>query len=153
MKNNIAQTVRENLEPLIEKMGYDLVDVEFSKKSNGDNLTVFIDKVGGVTLDDCVAVHEAIDEPLDELDPTHGASYTLNVSSPGLDRPLKTDKDLARNVGLKVEANTFVKVGDAKHFEGVLTAFDAKTVTLDINGNIQVLTRDNISKLNKFIEF
>lgn len=150
---SISNDVQTALTPIISGLGYDIVEVEFAKKQDGNNLTIFIDKKGGVSLDDCVLVHNAIDAPLDELDPTKGEHYILNVSSPGLDRPIKTDADLERNMGEKLEANTFVKVGAHKHFEGVLTGYTQSEITLDTLGGAVTLERKNISKLNKFIEF
>lgn len=150
---SISNDVQTALTPIISGLGYDIVEVEFAKKQDGNNLTIFIDKKGGVSLDDCVLVHNAIDAPLDELDPTKGEHYILNVSSPGLDRPIKTDADLERNMGEKLEANTFVKVGARKHFVGVLTGYTQSEITLDTLGGAVTLERKNISKLNKFIEF
>ena len=150
---SISNDVQTALTPIISGLGYVIVEVEFAKKQDGNNLTIFIDKKGGVSLDDCVLVHNAIDAPLDELDPTKGEHYILNVSSPGLDRPIKTDADLERNMGEKLEANTFVKVGARKHFEGVLTGYTQSEITLDTLGGAVTLERKNISKLNKFIEF
>lgn len=153
MSKSVSNTVQEFLKPIIENLGYEIVEVDFSKKNDGNNLTVFIDKTGGVNLDDCVRVHEAIDAPLDELDPTAGEHYILNVSSPGLDRPIKTDADLNRNLNEKLEASTFTKIGNKKHFEGILTNFDENDITLKDNGKEFKIARNNISKLNKYIEF
>lgn len=153
MSKSVAESVSQAIKPIVDGLGCELVEVDYSKKNTGAVMTVFIDKVGGVTIEDCVAVHEAIDAPLDELDPTNNAPYTLNVSSPGLDRPIKTDSDLEKNLGQKLEANTFVKIGTKKHFEGVLVEFNAETITLEIDGKPQVIARENISKLNKYIEF
>ena len=96
-----GEEVEKLVAPIAESFGCELVEVEFAKKHNGDNLTVFIDKKDGyIDIVDCETVHTAIDEPLDELDPTQGKPYTLNVSSPGIDRPIVTDKDFARNIGI-----------------------------------------------------
>ena len=153
MAKNISEKVRVFIEPIVNNLGYEIVDVDYSKKQNGMNLTVFIDKLGGVTLDDCVAVHEAIDAPLDELNPTNDEAYILNVSSPGLDRPIVTDADLKRNLGEVLEAQTYVKVGAKKQFVGRLASFDSVRITLENDGAIQSLTRENIAKLTKYIEF
>ena len=90
------EIVKEKICPIISELGYEVVDVEYSKKVDGMNLTFYIDSPNGITLDDCERVHKAIDGPLDELDPTGDATYILNVSSCGLDRPIKTDSDLKR---------------------------------------------------------
>ncbi len=153
MKENIANKVKEFLTPVIENLGYDVVDVEFVKKNDGNNLTVFIDKKGGVSLDDCVLVHQTIDTPLDDLDPTQGEHYILNVSSPGLDRPIKTDEDLKRNLGEHLEASTYAKIGTRKHFDGILSDFNETEITLVVDNKPLTIARDNISKLNKYIDF
>ena len=87
--------IREYLEKIALPMGIEIVDVE----TKGDNLTVFIETENGVDLDTCEKFHNAIMEPIDELDPSYGAAYTLNVSSPGLDRPFVTARDFQRNIG------------------------------------------------------
>ena len=150
---NIKNSVEDFLKPTINNLGYDLIEVDFSKKQNGDNLTIFIDKKGGVSLDDCALVHETIDPLLDELNPTNDAPYYLNVSSPGLDRPIKTDADLERNLGEVLEATCYQKVGTKKHFVGVLLNFNKDSITLEEDGKQYLLDRKNISKLTKYIEF
>ncbi|MBQ7579418.1 MAG: ribosome maturation factor RimP [Clostridia bacterium] len=150
---NIKNSVEDFLKPTINNLGYDLIEVDFSKKQNGDNLTIFIDKKGGVSLDDCALVHETIDPLLDELNPTNDAPYYLNVSSPGLDRPIKTDADLERNLGEVLEVTCYQKVGTKKHFVGVLLNFNKDSITLEEDGKQYLLDRKNISKLTKYIEF
>lgn len=150
--NNIASKVQDLITPIVEPMGYTIVEVEYAKKSNGMNLTVFIDSSNGIGLDDCEKVHNSIDAPLDELDPTEGASYTLNVSSPGLDRPLKTDKDLSLSINKEIDISLYAKQNGKKDFVGVLKAFDENTLTI-ISGSEIALDRKNISKITKHISF
>lgn len=151
--SKVAEVVEKLITPIVESLGCELVEVEFAKKYNGDNLTVFIDKKGGVTLDDCEAVHNAIDAPLDECDPTEGKPYTLNVSSPGIDRPIVTDKDYQRNLGLELEVKLFQAIEKKKVFVGILTQFDENKITLDIQGKTQEIERKIISKATKYINF
>ena len=92
---NVKEEAEKLARPFADELGLEIVEVEYVRKHNGMNLTFFIDKEGGVTIDDCEKLHRAIDEPLDILDPTNGASYILNVSSLGIDRPLKTERDFA----------------------------------------------------------
>ena len=151
--SNIADNVNTFLAPIVEKLGYEIVDVEYKRLPSGMNLTVFIDSTNGITLDDCEIVHKAIDEPLDELDPTNGQSYTLNVSSPGLDRPFKTNRDFDRHIGKEVEVNLYTKVDGKKTYVGILKAYNDESVIIEIkNKNIE-LNRKNISKITKFISF
>ena len=153
MKQSISEKVEEFLEPIILELGYELVEVEYVKKQNGMNLTVYIDSKQGITLSDCEKVHKTIDEPLDELDPTNNAPYTLNVSSCGLDRPLKTDKDYNRNIGEEIEISLYSKVNGKKSFVGKLESFDETNLIISCDSVEQVLERKNISKVTKFISF
>ena len=151
---NVSKQVTELVTPIVEAMGLEVVEVAYEKKVSGMNLTVYIDKKGGVTLDDCEQVHNAIDAPLDELDPTNGESYILNVSSPGLDRELKTDKDFNRNIGEVLDINTFKKIGLKKNFVGELVRFDNENLIIkDKKGKEMSIERKLISKVTKYIEF
>ena len=151
--SKIAEEVEKLVAPIAESFGCELVEVEFAKKHNGDNLTIFIDKPGGVTLEDCEAVHNAIDLPLDELYPTAGKPYTLNVSSPGIDRPIVTDIDYSRNLGEVLEVKLFPAIEKKKVFVGSLLSFDENKITLEIDGKSFELERKMISKATKYIEF
>lgn len=149
----VADNVYSFLKPIVDNLGYELVEVAYEKKENGMNLTVYIDKQGGITIEDCEKVHHAIDEPLDELNPTDDKSYTLNVSSLGVDRPFKTDRDFEKNIGEEVEVNLFKQIDRKKHYEGVLAAFDDCSVTIESDGKQIKLERKMISKISKLINF
>ena len=128
--SKISENVHEFLNPIVDGLGYEIVDVTYEKQSTGYNLTVFIDAPAGISLDDCEKVHKAIDEPLDELDPTNGAAYTLNVSSPGIDRPFKTSRDYERNIGQMVEISLFAPIKKCRNFVGELITFDDNFVQI-----------------------
>lgn len=151
--SKIADSVYEFLKPIADELGYEIVDVEFAKKYNGDNLTIFIDKAGGVTLEDCEKFHTAIDAPLDELNPTADKPYTLNVSSAGLDRPIKTDADFGRNLDEMVEVRLYEAQNKKKLFVGKLVKFDESSITLEIDGKEEQISRKLISKATKYIDF
>lgn len=154
--SKIADAVTELVKPIVEGLGMELVEVLFAKTKEGDALTVFIDKEGGVSLNDCEAVHNAIDAPLDDLDPTDGKPYTLNVSSPGLDRPFKTDRDFAKHIGFKVETSLFAPiVGVGKKFVATLAAYDPQSgvVTLELDGKSVAIDRKDIAIIREHIEF
>lgn len=154
--SKIADAVTELVKPIVEGLGMELVEVLFAKTKEGDALTVFIDKDGGVSLNDCEAVHNAIDAPLDELDPTDGKPYTLNVSSPGLDRPFKTDRDFAKHIGFKVETSLFAPIaGVGKKFVATLAAYDPQggVVTLELDGKSVAIDRKDIAIIREHIEF
>lgn len=151
-----ADAVAELVAPIIDSLGMELVEVDFSKTRQGDALTVFIDKEGGVSLDDCEAVHNAIDAPLDDLDPTDGKPYTLNVSSPGLDRPYKTARDYEKHIGTASEVSLFApmeKLG--KKFIAILENYDAESgdVTLDAAGKKITINKKDIALIREHIEF
>ena len=148
---NIAE-LRALLEDIAESMQIELVDVEF-KMSKNPSLTVYIDTEDGVDLDTCEKYHRAIDEPLDEFDFTLGAAYTLNVSSPGLDRPLKTQRDFDRALGQMVEIKLYAPEKGKKLFEGLLTNYDGNNITVEIDGQERKFSLSSIAKVNIAILF
>ncbi len=149
----IKQLCEEKLKSVVEEMGYELVDVSFEKDGGGMNLVFTIDNDNGVTIDDCELVSKKLDPLLDELNPTDDKPYTLVVSSPGLDRPLKTDRDLKRNLGNEVEVSLFAKIDGQKLFKGVLKAFDEKTVTLQTESGELSFDREKIASTKLVIKF
>lgn len=149
----VAEIVYNFIEPIVNSCGVELADVEYEKKESGMNLTVFIDSPNGITIEDCEKVHRAIDEPLDSLNPTDDKPYILNVSSLGLDRPFKSDKDYSRNIGQDVEVRLFKPIDKKKVFEGTLKEFDANTVTIVIDNKDIKIERKIISKISKVINF
>jgi len=152
-RKNILKIVRENCEPIIEDLGYDLVDLEFVNERGDYFLRFYIGKLGGISIDDCQKVSEIISEKLDELDPIE-QSYYLEVSSPGLDRPLKTDKDLKRNIGMKVELNLYKKIDGKKNYIGELLDFSDKDIVILMdNKNEKKISREYISNIKLVIEF
>ena len=132
-------------------MGVEIVDIEWNDKTSA--LTVYIETESGVDLDTCEKFHNAIMEPIDEFDPTYDKPYTLNVSSPGLDRPFKTPRDFERNVGREVEVKLFAPYKGKKLIEGVLTSFDDNTVSVKTSAEEIKFSRNKIAKINKAIKF
>lgn len=152
MKVKSVQEIQEVLQPIADEMQIEIVEVEF-KQGREPALTVYIDIEGGVDLNTCEVFHRAIDPVLDELDPTQGAPYTLNVSSPGLDRPLKTERDFQKVMGKKVEVKLFAPMQGKKFFEATLVGFDEHCVSIEENGNVIKLEKNKIAKINRAIEF
>ena len=152
MKVKTNQEIQDVLQPLAEEMQIEIVEVEF-KQGREPALTIYIDTENGVDLNTCEAFHRAIDPILDELDPTFGAPYTLNVSSPGLDRPLKTERDFNKCMGKKVEVKLFAPMQGKKFFEAVLVGFDEHCVSIDLGGEVLKLEKSKIAKINRAIEF
>ena len=152
MKIKPVSEIQETLAPIAQELAIEIVEVEF-KQGREPALTIYIDTENGVDLNTCEAFHRAIDPILDELDPTFGAPYTLNVSSPGLDRPLKTERDFNKCMGKKVEVKLFAPMQGKKFFEAVLVGFDEHCVSIEIGGDVLKLEKSKIAKINRAIEF
>lgn len=153
MASKVAEQVKQFLTPSVEALGVELVEVEYKKLSSGMNLTIFIDSEQGIDLNKCEEVHHLVDELLDELDPTNGSPYTLNVSSLGLDYPLKTNKDLNRNVGNMIEINLYAKLDGKKEYVGELISFSEDSITIKTVKEEKTILRNLISKITKYISF
>ena len=149
----VKEVCESKLRPVIEEMGYELVEVSFEKENGGMSLIFTIDKDGGVDIDDCEIVNKKIDPILDELNPTDDKPYTLVVSSPGLDRPLKSDRDLTRNIGKEVDINLFAKIEGKKSFTGVLKEFDSNNVVLQTEKEKLTFDRQKIASIKLVIKF
>ena len=156
--SKITESVKELVEPIIESNGMELVDVEYKKLYGQDTLIIYIDKDGGVDLNDCELIHNAIDAPLDDLDPTGGAPYNLNVSSPGIDRPLKTPRDFAKKTGLEMEVSLYkplAELGKVKKFNAILLGFDENTQEVELeykSKNLKLNIKD-IALIREAIHF
>lgn len=143
--------IRAFLENIASPMGIEIVDLEWNDKQS--SLTVYIETENGVDLDTCEKFHNAIMDPIDELDPTYGKPYTLNVSSPGLDRPFKTARDFERNIGKEVEIKLFAPLKGKKFFEGFLAAYDGNSLTLKTDKEELKIALNKVAKINKAIKF
>ncbi len=152
MKIKPIEEIQNALQPIADEMSIEIVEVEF-KQGKEPALTVYIDIEGGVDLDTCEKFHRAIDPVLDEVDPTLGAPYTLNVSSPGLDRPLKTDRDFEKCIGKKVEVKLFAPMQGKKLFEATLKGHDENCVYLEGKSGEFKLEKSKIAKICKAIDF
>ena len=152
MKVKSIQEIQNVLEPIAQELEIEIVEVEF-KQGKEPALTVYIDTENGVDLDTCEQFHRAIDPVLDEVDPTFGQPYTLNVSSPGLDRPLKTQRDFEKCMGKKVEVKLFAPMQGKKFFEATLIGFDGNCVELQDNKETFKLEKTKIAKINRAIDF
>lgn len=149
----VSEQVFELVAPIAESFGLEVIEVLYEKKYDGMNLTIVIDKDGGVTINDCETLHRAIDQPLDELDPIDCA-YTLNVSSPGIDRPLKTERDYKRNLNKKISVKLYKAVDSKKKFVGILTAYDDETFTITTEkGQIITFVKKDTAHVEPVIEF
>ncbi len=134
LKKNIALSVRELIEPLVLSLGYVIWDVEYAKEGADWNLTVTIDNNDGIFIEDCEKVHRAIDPLLDEADLIEGA-YRLNVSSPGIERELRTDFHIVSCIGDRVQVKLFAALAGKKTYTGVLTSYENGVMTLTGDDN------------------
>ena len=152
MKTKTIDEIQNALQPVADEMGIEIVEVEF-KQGKAPALTVYIDIEGGVDLDTCEKFHRAIDPVLDEVDPTLGAPYTLNVSSPGLDRPLKTARDFEKRMGKKLEVKLFAPLKGKKLYEGTLVGYDGNCFEIEDKGEKIKFELSKVAKVCEAIEF
>ena len=124
-KAELTTVVEPRCQRLADEQGLELVDVSLDKEPTGKYLRIYIDKPEGITLDDCEKYHRAIQPQLESYDYDF-----LEVSSPGVDRPLKKDRDFERALGLEVEVHLFKAVDGSKVFSGELTGWDKETLTI-----------------------
>jgi ribosome maturation factor RimP len=149
-KEEILEKVRQLAAPLAAQEGLELIDVEIGGGGGRQTLRLFIDKAGGVSLDDCTSVSRAVSTALDVEDPLQGA-YDLEVSSPGLDRPLRTPEHFEQFQGSKVRVKTFGPVPECenrKTFVGILKGYGDGAVVVDVDGKEFRIPHAQISKAN-----
>lgn len=130
---NTVSTVWELAEPIAKQLGYELWDVRFEKEGADWFLRIFIDKEDGISINDCVDMTHALDEPLDEADPID-QSYCLEVCSPGLERPLKRDSHFEKSIGKLVQVKMIRPLNGERELKGTLTGYD--------NGNFELTLED-----------
>lgn len=151
-REEYEQKTETLLEPIITRLGFELVDVEYVKEGGQWYLRAYIDKPSGITVDDCEAVSREFSDILDEKDYIED-SYIFEVSSPGLGRPLKKEKDFKRSLGKSVECKLYKAINKQKEFEGILKDFTEDTVTIETEGNELVLDRKDIAMIRLAIDF
>lgn len=152
-KETYEQNTEELLLPIMEEYQFELVDVEYVKEGGTWYLRAYIDKPGGITVDDCETVSRKLSDLLDEKDFIDD-TYILEVSSPGLGRPLKKDKDFARSIGEEVEIRTFRAIEHEKEFTGILLSYDKEKLVLELEDKEQMeFARDNIALVRLAFDF
>lgn len=156
--SNVVEAVNELVLPILEQNQFELVDIEFVKEGNDWFLRVFIDKPGGIDIDECVMVSEQLSEKLDETDPISQA-YFLEVSSPGAERPLKTDQDLQKAFAehAYIHVSLYQKVEGEKQFDGFLIGLTDDELVLKVKQKTRTkeiaIKRNNLAKARLAIEF
>ena len=152
-RESYEQRTEKFLLPLMEEHGFELVDVEFVKEAGVWYLRAYIDKEGGIAVDDCEVISRKVSDWLDEED-FIDESYILEVSSPGLGRPLKKEKDFARSIGKDVEVRLYRALNKSKEYTGTLEAYDKESVTLKMeNGSQMTFQRADIALIRLALDF
>ena len=145
-KAEIEAYCTELVTPIIEENNFELVDVEYVKEGADYYLRVYADKDGGINIDDCVFISRALEAKLDESDRIKDA-YILEVSSPGLTRPLKKEKDFKRRIGKLVDIKLYKAQQGRKELSGILKEYTETTITIDDEGTEITLNRNDISMI------
>lgn len=147
------QRTEELLNPIMERNGFELVDVEYVKEGGTWYLRAYIDKPGGINVDDCEVVSRRLSDILDEKDYIEEA-YILEVSSPGLGRPLKKEKDFKRSLGEEVDVRTYRMIEKQKEFTGLLKDYDDATVTIEMeDGTLKTFEKSDIALIRLAFDF
>jgi ribosome maturation factor RimP len=152
VKKKIEDIAAEIALPIVDKFKYELVDVEYLKEGANWYLRVFIDKEGGITIDDCQQVSEELSTELDKTDPIK-QSYFLEVSSPGIDRPLKKEKDFEKFKGEQVDVKLFQPLDGRKIFEGELMGLKDNIISIKSNNKIMEFEKDKVATVRRIVKF
>ena len=147
-----TERVTQLTKDVIASMGFELCDVDYQKEYGNWVLTFFIDKPGGVTVDECESISRAIEPVLDEADPIV-PSYYLSVSSLGLDRPLKKNRDFERKIGAEVNVGLYAPVDGSKEFSGTLVSFTEESFTITTATGERCFSRKDVALVKPVIHF
>lgn len=150
-KAEIEQYCTDLVMPIIENGNYDLWDVEYVREGADYYLRVYADKEGGITIDDCVLISRALEEKLDAEDKIKEA-YILEVSSPGLTRPLKKENDFLRSIGRLVDLKLYQAQGGKKEITGILSAYEDNAIVIDVDDESLRIERKDISMVRLAFE-
>ena len=145
-RSEIEARTEELVLPILDSGGYRLWSTEYVKEGSDYYLRVYADKEGGITIDDCVSISRALEEKLDKED-FIGDAYILEVSSPGLTRKLRTDRDFENSIGRLVLLKLYKAENGIKEYKGILEAFDKEEITISANEESHKYKRENISSV------
>lgn len=153
VREQYEQKAEAMAQPIIDQFGFELVDVEYVKEGGTWYLRAYIDKPGGITIDDCELVSRAFSDVIDQNDFIED-SYIMEVSSPGLLRPLKKDKDFNRYLEKPIEMRTYKMIDKKKEFMGVLKDYNKEQITIEEpDGELRVLQRNELALVRPYVEF
>lgn len=151
-RKDIEVKTEELLVPILEEFKFNLWDVEYVKEGSEYYLRAYIDKEGGITIDDCVDVSRRLSDKLDEDDFIEG-EYILEVSSPGLGRTLKRDRDFENSIGREIDLKLYKAVNGEKEFTGILKAYDKEKIVADLDSEEKEFLRSELASVKLHVEF
>ena len=150
---NIEEKVENLLKPTIEKLGYQLYDVQYAKEAKDYFLRIFIEKENGaISLEDCEKVNNEIEEKLDTADYIK-EQYFLEVSSTGVEKQIRKERHLQENINEMIDVKLFKQINNEKEFIGILKSFNNDTICLEIENEILEIERKNISQIKKYYDW
>lgn len=150
--STIKSAIEAMVLPFLNDNGFELVDIEYIKEGSNWFLRIFVDKEGGIDIDECGRISEYVSEQLDKNDPITGA-YFLEVSSPGAERPLKKPDDVRKAIGKHVFVTTYEPIGGSKEFEGTLMSFDDGIVVVRVGKKEHGIPYDKVAGARLAIQF
>lgn len=153
MASKIETICNEKIVPLINAMGYDVIEVDYSKKADGMNLTFTIHKTDGILLSDCERVHRMVDKELEKLNPTDDKAFILNVESEGLDRPIKNHADFLRHEGEEYQVKLYAPIDGEKVFEGKLVGYTEADVVIEKDGKQISFEKSKVAHIVPVLKF
>lgn len=152
MAESVLKEIEQLVEPVLAEMGIELVDMEFSSEQNRRVLRIYADRPTGINLDDCAMVSREIGNLLDVKDLLQNR-YVLEVSSPGLNRPLKREKAFLRVIGQKIKVKTAVPLKGCRNFTGILQSFESGTLQLKLDDTVVLISVGDVKKANLVFNF
>jgi len=150
--STIKTAIEAMVNPFLNENGFELVDIEYIKEGSNWFLRIFVDKEGGIDIDECVRISEYVSQELDEHEPIAGA-YFLEVSSPGAERPLKKPEDIQKSIGKNVFVTTYEPIDNLKEFEGELLSFDGENITVKVGKKEHIIPYEKVASARLAIIF
>lgn len=151
-KKDIEAKTEALLNPILDEFQFELWDVEYVKEGSEYYLRAYIDKEGGITIDDCVDVSRKLSDKLDEDDFIDG-EYILEVSSPGLGRALKRERDFEKSIGREIDLKLYKAINKEKEFSGILKGYDKEKIVVEMDGEDKEYLRSDLASVKLHVEF
>lgn len=153
MASKVEMICQAQIVPKIQELGYEVIELDYSKKIDGMNLTFTIYSKDGIKMEDCEKVHKLVSKELDEINLTGDTPYILNVESEGLDRPIKNREDFLRHKGEEYEVKLYAPIEKKKSFKGLLADYNDVQVSVEIDGKIVSIPKDKIAHISPVLKF